>query len=401
MELKTIAFYNWVYPGGGGETVTRNLGHFFRSKGFRIVIYAGTLFEDILTEEDRRDFTRITVPLKAQGNKQIDYDAFCQSLNSEQVDCLIVQGMVHTDFARIRRDVGCKIIFCIHSIPLWEVRAARSKRCSDLPKPTLLKKLEFLLFRQPTNLLTNKLKHRVLKSYTEVLPHLDRLVMLCPEYKEEMQLQIRKSGYPGSKAPDEKFMSISNPLLPPLFPVDRETPKEKTVLYVGRLKREDKRVDRLLTIWQKIERSIPEWRLQILGRGEEMETLRKQAARLGLKRIEFMGHQTDVVPYYRRASFICLTSNFEGLPMCLIEAQQYGVIPVAFDSFAAIRGITENGKAGIMVPAFNKRKYAARLKAVLLDNDQQEQMRKHCYDAPSKYDIQVIGQQWLDLFSEL
>ena len=69
MELKTIAFYNWVYPGGGGETVTRNLGHFFRSKGYRIVIYAGTLFEDILTEEDRRDFTRITVPLKAQGNK--------------------------------------------------------------------------------------------------------------------------------------------------------------------------------------------------------------------------------------------------------------------------------------------------------------------------------------------
>ena len=48
---------------------------------------------------------------------------------------------------------------------------------------------------------------------------------------------------------------------------------------------------------------------------------------------------------------MCLTSNFEGLPMSLMEGQQYGVIPVSFDSYAGIREITCAGACGIMVPS--------------------------------------------------
>ena len=35
---------------------------------------------------------------------------------------------------------------------------------------------------------------------------------------------------------------------------------------------------------------------------------------------------------YPAGDTMCLTSNFEGLPMSLMEGQQYGVIPVSFDS---------------------------------------------------------------------
>ena len=53
----------------------------------------------------------------------------------------------------------------------------------------------------------------------------------------------------------------------------------------------------------------------IVGDGEERGDLEKQARRLKLQRIEFAGYQYDVTPFYRRATFVCLTSNFEGLPM--------------------------------------------------------------------------------------
>ena len=39
MQLQTIAFFNWLYPYGGAETVTRNLASFFHKQGYRIILY--------------------------------------------------------------------------------------------------------------------------------------------------------------------------------------------------------------------------------------------------------------------------------------------------------------------------------------------------------------------------
>lgn len=400
MEVKTIAFYNWQYPGGGGETVTRNLGCFFRSRGCRVIIYTSNLLEDILEEQERDWFTFRPLPDKKEIASPQNTDFLCQSLADEQVDCIIVQGATQLQFAAIRDRVNCKIIFCLHSIPLWEVCIARSRCCSEISNPTMLRKLEFLLLRKPINLLTNKLKRRYTRMYAGILRHTDRLVTLCPEYQQELMQLIRKSDYPGHDSPEEKFMSIPNPLQSLAEPVSG-MPKEKVVLYVGRLVRGDKRVDRLLTIWKYIEQHTPIWRLIVLGRGPAENSLRQQAARLGLKQVEFAGHQLDVASYYRRASFICLTSNFEGLPMCLVEAQQYGVIPVSFDSFASIREITDNGESGIMVPAYDLRAYARMLNDALSDTQLQERIRTRCYTAAQRYNLEIIGEQWLRLFDKL
>ena len=104
---------------------------------------------------------------------------------------------------------------------------------------------------------------------------------------------------------------------------------------------------------------------------------------------------------YREASVICLTSNFEGLPMSLMEGQQYGVIPVSFDSYAGIREIARNGQAGVIVPAFSLRKYADRLNKLLDNPEAQEQLRQQALLAAKRYDPQLIGQEWLRLFEKL
>lgn len=92
---------------------------------------------------------------------------------------------------------------------------------------------------------------------------------------------------------------------------------------------------------------------------------------------------------------MCLTSNFEGLPMSLMEGQQYGVIPVSFDSYAGIREITCDGACGIMVPSYSLRKYAALLNAALADTELQERMRTRALEASRRYDLENIGNQWL------
>lgn len=398
MEIRTVAFLNWRYPGGGGETVTHHLGHFFLRHGYRIAVFGELLFEDIISDEDRKAFTIRTVP-HLPGSRKIDKEAFCRSLKELKTDCLIVQGITNTPFEEIHREVGCKIIFCLHSIPLWEVHAIRNRRTQDLLRQTFWHKLEFWILRRPINRLTDKPKRRILKIYARILPHIDRMIMLCPEYRDRMEQEIQKSGYLQEPVPGRRFLAISNPLLPASEPT--RCPKQKSVLYVGRLCYEDKRVDRLLRIWKRVERDFPDWKLQIVGRGDEMDRLRQLTGRLRLRNVEFLGHQTDVAPFYRQATFICLTSNFEGQPMSLIEGQQYGAIPVSFDSFAAIRQITQNGEAGIMVPAFSIRRYAERLKAAMRDEKAREHMRENCYRQAENYNLERIGNEWLRLFDEL
>ena len=98
---------------------------------------------------------------------------------------------------------------------------------------------------------------------------------------------------------------------------------------------------------------------------------------------------------------MCLPSNFEGLPMSLMEGQQFGVIPVACDSYAGIRDITCVGACGFMFPSYSLRKYAALLNAALADTELQERMRTRALEASRRYDLENIGNQWLSLFNEM
>ncbi len=87
--------------------------------------------------------------------------------------------------------------------------------------------------------------------------------------------------------------------------------------------------------------------------------------------------------------------------MCLMEGQQYGAIPVSFDSYSGIREITCDGECGIMVPAYSLRKYAELLNRALADEELQKRMRENCYKAAERYDLECIGQEWLALFGKL
>ncbi len=397
MRVRTVAFYNWRYPYGGGEVVTFNLARFFRASGLRVLLYTGKLDREKLLDQDSAIFEFRPLPQPGNFRNEENENFLAESLRQEQVDVIIVQGVMEFPFARIHETTSCKIIFCLHNKPFWEVEFIRAQPSSEIPHPTFARRLEFLLLRKPVYYLTPKLWNRTVKGYGRMLPSIDRCLLLCEAYRRDFDAAIASKF--GEELVRGKTAAILNPLTPA---VPGETmPKQKIILYVGRLVRTHKRVDRLLRIWQKIESHHPDWQLQIVGEGEERPALEKLARRLRLQRIHFLGYRSDMPTIYRTASFICLTSNFEGLPMSLMEGQQYGVIPVSFDSYAGIQEIAQDGKAGIIIPSYSLRRYASRLNRILDHPQEQEQLRRQALAAAQRYDPQVIGQQWLRLFEEL
>ena len=80
---------------------------------------------------------------------------------------------------------------------------------------------------------------------------------------------------------------------------------------------------------------FPDWKLNIIGNGPDLDYLKKRANKMNLERIFFVGHQ-DPEPYYKRAKIFCMTSSYEGVPLVISEAQNYNVFPILFNSFATI-----------------------------------------------------------------
>lgn len=195
------------------------------------------------------------------------------------------------------------------------------------------------------------------------------------------------------------FRPVSNPLMPIELPA---TPmaKKNQLLVVARHSWKHKRIDRLILIWHKIAAQFPEWQLVILGDGPDHEDIVEVAQRLRVQNIVFTGNQ-DPTKYYAESKVICMTSGWEGLPMVLIEAQQHGCVPIAYESFSALPDIIENGETGFRIPPFNEQHFIEKLTYLMTHEEERERMAQNCVQHSKKFAVSNIADRWVSIFEEL
>lgn len=152
----------------------------------------------------------------------------------------------------------------------------------------------------------------------------------------------------GLKKINAKIVAIANPVS---YEDIGNTPslEYKTILTVGRLTHV-KGFDLLITAWSKIVRQVSGWKIVIVGSGEDEMMLKQMAKDLGVDdSIIFAGQQKNMDQFYRQASFFCMSSRFEGLPMVLLEAQSYSLPIVAFDCDTGPAEIIQDNVNGKLV----------------------------------------------------
>lgn len=174
------------------------------------------------------------------------------------------------------------------------------------------------------------------------------------------------------------------------------------MLYIGRLSYADKRVDRLLEIWRRVQDGFPDWHLRIVGDGEEADNLKCTAAEMHLERISFEGATGDPWKFYRSASVLCLTSSIESWGLVLTEAQQSGTIPVAFDCSAGVGEIlSPSWQCGVLITPFDLDEYAEALARLMRDEQLRKEMAKKCIRKSELYSLESVGAQWERLLENL
>lgn len=269
----------------------------------------------------------------------------------------------------------------------------------------LLKKVDFDI--ENTNSLLSKyiliIKRYIIKFITShsmkyVYKHSTKYLVLSNSYINHFK------SFTGIKHP-QKLLVQTNPIT--IYNNDYifdKTNKDKEIIYVGRIDYNQKRVYRIIDTWNLLEKKFPDWKLTIIGDGPEFENIKKQIKDYNLQRVSLEGFQKPL-DYYKRASILLLTSEFEGFPLVLAECMSFGVIPAVYGSYSAVYDIIEDKINGIICD-YNPKGYpthtmANRLSEIMADDNLRYKMEINAIVKSKNYSINNIYQSWKQIFNSL
>ncbi|MGG0664079.1 glycosyltransferase family 4 protein [Viridibacillus arvi] len=92
-----------------------------------------------------------------------------------------------------------------------------------------------------------------------------------------------------------------------------------------------------------------EWSLELIGDGVELANVKELVKYKGLShRVRFLGVRNDIETQLQNSDIFVLLSNFEGLPISILEAMRAG-LPVIASDVGGIAELVVEGKTGYLV----------------------------------------------------
>lgn len=144
----------------------------------------------------------------------------------------------------------------------------------------------------------------------------------------------------------------------------KSTRQTKIFIHVGRCSPE-KNQERLIKSFNKLIADGYDCQLLILGSGFETE-LGQYLKSLSCDCIHFLGTRHNIADYQKCSDLFCLSSNYEGMPITLLEALMCGTPVVSTPVCGAIDAI-RSGENGIIADGFSDTEYYEALKTACID----------------------------------
>ena len=173
------------------------------------------------------------------------------------------------------------------------------------------------------------------------------------------------------------------------------------VIAVGRLDYQ-KGFDRLIHVWEKVHKQMPDWRLDIFGQGEWREMLQNMIDERGLKDVVKLNNPIkNIEDEYVDSSIIVMTSNYEGFGMVLVEAMSCGVPAVSFDCKCGPEEIISQHDGGLVVKNGDIEGMAEAIVRLMKDDELRKRMGESAKRVVETYSEERVMGLWVNLFEEI
>jgi len=272
------------------------------------------------------------------------YDASLWRLQEAQIEVIRIPAMQRA--IHLTKDMQA----------LWQLRAAFKKMQPDIiaahsSKAGAIGRVAGRLLRIPTIFTAHSW------SFTEGVPPKKQLMYRQLEKTvQPLTTKIitvsdydRKLALTKGIAPAHKMQTIHNGIehLESIMAPNRVWSEQPQLVMVARFeipKRQDRLLEALLAL-----RDIP-WHLQFIGDGSLRLPLENYVKDKGLsERVTFLGNQLDVTTLLAESQIFVLLSDWEGLPISIIEAMRAG-LPIIATDVGGVNELVTDGENGFLIP---------------------------------------------------
>lgn len=144
------------------------------------------------------------------------------------------------------------------------------------------------------------------------------------------------------------------------------------------------------------------WEMEFVGDGPLLNTVREYAQDLGLAtRVIFSGACNDVVSRLAGADVFFLISNWEGLPLTILEAMRAG-LPVVASRVGGVPEAVDEGETGFLIDRDDRRALVAAINSLVESEDRRRCMGENGrIKFSNNFTFEKMLQKTLAVYSEV
>lgn len=372
MNILFIAYSPLFAFAGGVQRVTTILANELRTRGYNVYYLCGisqTIHNDEISQ----------YPPSFYMNKKLEesYDntsleLYHKYLNELKIDIVILQYPIFGKSLFFLKNTPANIplISFFHNQPFY---CTKDKSLKDKFRSFIRTQKEKILFNT-------------------ALQHSTKFCFLSEKFYSRLPNYLRLKYH-------NKLLAINNPNS---FSVDNTFyEKEYVVLLVSRLSEGQKNIHDFIDMWSLLSLNNPNWKAYIVGDGPDRFFLEKYAKTKNIKNLFFEGIKNNVTDYYKKAQFICMTSNYEGWGMVLTEGMAYGCIPCVYGTYEAAYDIIDNGKCGFITTPYKPSEMVNKIQSLIDNEDLRRQFSENARKKVLLFTPDKIVDQWEQLFCSL
>jgi glycosyltransferase involved in cell wall biosynthesis len=200
------------------------------------------------------------------------------------------------------------------------------------------------------------------------------------------------------------YYGVDQPGRPTLSGSDPARPLE--IVYCGRLAYYQKRIQDIAEIIRQCHSQKLPVKFAIAGAGPDensfFESLAAPLAGGYVRRLGLLSNQ-ETLRLLSQADIVIMTSDFEGLPMVLLEAMARGCLPVATRTESGMSELIQDGENGYLLPVGDVAAFVATLKALVANPRHVLQLRQTAFEriTTGGFTLERAAKDYSELFQSL
>lgn len=174
--------------------------------------------------------------------------------------------------------------------------------------------------------------------------------------------------------------------------------------YVGRMVQEQKRVMDFVPVAEHLVKRHVDFELNLIGDGPERSVLEAAFKRAGLDaHVRFWGwlSSVQVREQLLRLDVFVLLSDYEGLPVALLEAMGHGLVPIVTRIESGNTQLVRDGENGFVIPVGDIPGCVEALQTLGNDRRLLSELKRAAWKSVQDYSVQHSTDCYVECFDEL